>query len=326
MFQSLASFETIPLVVSVMGVAALVLMGQAAWGVFHEAKADTAINRRLKAQKKTGGSTDALMVTLRKQRGLTEDGEFALPVVWFNQLVTRSGVTFRPLQWGALALVAGVTVAAIVILRLGAPLMGLLAGVGVFALGPIVVLKVLGGQRMAKLSKQLPDALQIVTRSLEAGHPVPTAVSLVAREMPDPIGTEFGMAADEVAYGFSLSQAIQRMAMRAGDPDIELFAATVRLQEKTGGNLRELLQSNSETIRDRQTLRLKVRAASSEGRASAMILTAAPFIVVTGVHLMKPDFYGTVMHEKSFQYIVAGFGVWLVIGNLIMRQMINFKF
>ena len=100
----------------------------------------------------------------------------------------------------------------------------------------------------------------------------------------------------------------------------------MRLQEKTGGNLRELLQSNAETIRDRQTLRLKVRAASSEGRASAAILTAAPFIVVIGVNFLQPSFYGDVLHEPMFRYIVAGFGVWMLIGNLIMRQMINFKF
>ncbi|MEL6246248.1 MAG: type II secretion system F family protein, partial [Pseudomonadota bacterium] len=170
------------------------------------------------------------------------------------------------------------------------------------------------------------DALQIVVRSLEAGHPVPTAISLVAREMPDPVGGEFRIAADEMSYGVSLSTAIERLALRSGDPDVELFAATVRLQERTGGNLCDLLEASIDTIRDRQTLRLKVNAASSEGRASAMILTAAPFVVAGAIYLMKPDFYGSVIDDPTFQKILAGLGVWLAIGNLIMRRMINFRF
>jgi len=114
--------------------------------------------------------------------------------------------------------------------------------------------------------------------------------------------------------------------MRAGDEDIELFSATVRLQERTGGNLCDLLKTNAGTIRDRQTLRLKVKAASAEGRASAMILTAAPFVVMSGIHFIRPEFYGLVMHEKLFQYGLGGFFIWMVIGNFVMNRMINFRF
>ena len=167
--------------------------------------------------------------------------------------------------------------------------------------------------------------MQIACRSLEAGHPVATAIALVAREMPDPIGTEFGMAADEVSYGMSLTNAVQRMAERAGDPDIELFAATVRLQEKTGGNLTELLKALATTIRERQTMRLKVRAASSEGRTSAMILTAAPFMVMAAIHLLRPEFYSDVIGKPLIRYSFAGLFTWMFIGNMVMRKMINFK-
>ena len=111
---------------------------------------------------------------------------------------------------------------------------------------------------------------------------MPAAVNLVGREMPDPIGTEFGMAADEIAYGATLEQAVERMAERCQHPDVDLFAATVRLQERTGGNLTGLLKLNANTVRDRHKMRLKIKAASSEGRASAMILTSAP---VRGDHL-----------------------------------------
>ena len=195
----------------------------------------------------------------------------------------------------------------------------------IFMLAPMIGLNMVAGRRMKKMSEQLPDALQIVCRSLEAGHPVATAVSLVAREMPDPIGTEFGMAADEVSYGMSLTNAVQRMAERAGDPDVELFVATVRLQEKTGGNLCELLKANTTTIRERQTMRLKVKAASSEGRASAMILTSAPFIVMSGIHVLRPEFYGDVMDEPLVRVVFPVLFIWMAIGNFVMRKMINFK-
>ena len=115
------------------------------------------------------------------------------------------------------------------------------------------------------------------------------------------------------------------MAIRVQHPDIDLFAATVRVQEKTGGNLTGLLRANADTIRARQKMRLKVKAASSEGRASAMILTSAPFLVGIALHILTPDFYGEVIGEPIIQMGLGGFLLWMVIGNLVMRQMINFK-
>ncbi len=325
MLPEVSSASPVPIIVSVMFFAAIFLMVQAALGLFQQAKREHVMNRRLRV-KEQSATTDELMVELRKQRALDEDGNFILPVTWFNQLVTRSGLVFQPALWAGMAVAAAIIVTLGIGIRFDAWLIGVLAGIVVLLGGPVFILNHMGNRRCKKLSEQLPDALQIVTRSLEAGHPVPTAIALVAREMPDPIGTEFGMAADEISYGFSLANAIQRLAMRSADPDMELFAATVRLQEKTGGNLCELLKSNGETVRERQTLRLKVKAASAEGRASAMILTSAPFIVGFGVHFIQPDFYGYVLHERGFHYAMAGLGVWLLIGNVIMRNMINFKF
>ena len=155
--------------------------------------------------------------------------------------------------------------------------------------------------------------------------PVPAAVNLVGREMSDPIGTEFGMAADEIAYGATLEQAIERMAERCQHPDVDLFAATVRLQEKTGGNLTGLLKLNANTVRDRHKMRLKIRAASSEGRASAMILTSAPFLAITFIMIISPKFYGDVIDEPLVKYGLALVGFWIFLGNMIMRRMIDMR-
>jgi tight adherence protein B len=154
---------------------------------------------------------------------------------------------------------------------------------------------------------------------------VPTAISLVGREMVDPIGSEFGMAADEIAYGGTMQEAVERMSERCRHPDIDLFAATVRLQASTGGNLTGLLKLNASTVRERHKMRLKIKAASSEGRASAMILTSAPFIAVGFIMITSPHFYGDVIHELFVQIGLGVIGFWMFLGNLVMRNMINMK-
>jgi tight adherence protein B len=183
----------------------------------------------------------------------------------------------------------------------GAPLLG--------GVGPIFFLKFKAAARAQQLGFQLPQALEIIVRSLEAGHPVPTAINLVGREMNDPIGSEFGMAADEIAYGATMEQAIERMSERCQHPDVDLFAATVRLQEKSGGNLTGLLKLNASTVRERHKMRLKIKAASSEGRASALILTSAPFVAIGFILISSPHFYGDVIHEPVVKFGLSILGV-----------------
>lgn len=319
------SWERHVALAAIVGLAALALLVQSVVGLTGQVRTRQLMNRRLRFAEKTE-SVGELIVELRRQRALDEDGKFVLAIQWFNRLVTRSGLPFQPVRWMLASAVLAAGGGAVVYWRTemlaaaGAMMAALFVG------APLLTLVMLAGKRAKKLAQQLPDALQIVVRSLEAGHPVPSAIALVAREMPDPIGSEFGMAADEMAYGVSLTDAVERLAFRAGDPDVDLFAATVRLQERTGGNLCDLLSTNAETIRERQTLRLKVKAASAEGRASAMILTAAPFVVMGAIHLLRPQFYGLVADEPLFRHSLIGFGVWMLIGNVIMNRMINFRF
>ena len=321
----LADLDAKLLIPVVMGVTALFLAIQSVLSLFGQVRTQRIVNRRLQFKEKFAVHNEA-MIELRRRRGLDRDGNLSMSLRWLNRMIVRSGLRFTPLRWMMMSAGGASLLAAVAFIYLGGWLAGLIVFAIVFPSAPVLVIVYCASQRGRRLAAQLPDALQIVCRSLEAGHPVASAVGLVAREMPDPIGTEFGMAADEVSYGMALSVAIQRMAERAGDPDVELFAATVRLQEKTGGNLTELLKSNTNTIRERQTMRLKVRAASSEGRVSAMILTAAPFLVMAIIHLLRPEFYGRVIGDPLIQYGFAGLFVWLVIGNVVMNRMINFKF
>jgi len=304
--------------------AAVFTLGQGLWGLTRVATAKRKVNHRLKVVDRLASLAD-MVVELRKQRGLTADGSRRLKWPWLADLVVRSGLVYDPRRWALT--VAGMALGAAVLgfLVTKHPLGGLAGLVlGATAL-PILALKFIAGQRETKLVAQLPNALEIVVRSLEAGHPVPTAVALVGREMPDPIGSEFGMAADEIAFGSTLEQAIGRMADRCKQVDVDLFAATVRLQERSGGNLVGLLKMNARTVRERSKMRLKIKAASSEARVSAMILTAAPFAVGIMLQVIRPEFYGEVIGERSIQVGLAGLGVWMLLGILVMQRMVNFK-
>jgi tight adherence protein B len=304
--------------------AAVFTAAQAAIGLLTVATTKRKVNARIKAAEKIEG-VSALVLELRKQRGLSADGRRGERLAWLSNLIVASGLRYEPRKWILMtatgAVVVGICLAALTKI----PLLGLAAGLGAVLGGPVVVLRFKAGQRAKQLGSQLPQALEIIVRSLEAGHPVPTAVSLVGREMSDPIGSEFGMAADEIAYGTTLEQAVERMAERCQHPDVDLFAATVRLQERAGGNLAGLLKLNANTVRERHRMRLKIKAASAEGRASAMILTLAPFLALGTIMVISPGFYGDVIHERFVQIGLVVIGVWMFLGNLVMRRMIDMR-
>ncbi|GAA4762566.1 type II secretion system F family protein [Novosphingobium ginsenosidimutans] len=176
-----------------------------------------------------------------------------------------------------------------------------------------------------RMEEQFPLALDIFTRSLRAGHPIASAISLVTDEMSDPIGSEFGLVADEVAYGAELTDALLGMAERWDLDDMRMFVVSVSVQSETGGNLAEILQNLSNVIRARASLYMKVRALSSEGRMSAVMLTALPILTLVGLFAINPGFYLDVATDPIF---VIGFPALLVLyalGVLIIRRIVDLK-
>jgi tight adherence protein B len=302
--------------------AAVFLAAHAGSGLVRSGISRRAVNRRLATAERTG-SLGELVLELRKQRGLKEDGQGRTGFI--SDLILRSGVVYEPRKWLLYIIGLGIVTAAVVFLTTHKPLFAFPAGLVAAILGPFVYLSFLAKRRAKMLGTQLPNALEIVVRSLEAGHPVPTAINLVGRELPDPIGSEFGMAADEIAYGATLEQAVGNVAARCKHDDFDLFAATIRLQERSGGNLVGLLKMNAHTIRERQKMRLKIHAASSEGRASAMILTSAPIAAFAFLEIARPAFYGDVIHAQPVQIGLACLVGWMAVGNLVMNKMIDMK-
>ena len=280
-------------------------------------------NMRMKVLASADSQSDALN-KLRASRGIKHKKPVVRAMKWLDSMVVHSGLPLG--VFGIYAVIMGTGLALAIIVFLLKPeviFIGLGFVVGSFF--PVLVLMIMVKQRRSKAVRQLPEALDIIVRSLRAGHPVPVALELVAREMPDPAGSEFGMANDEITYGTGLGKALQRLAERVGHADYDLLAATIRLQERTGGNLGELLQTNAQMVRDRQKMRLKIKAASSEGRMSAMILNAAPILLYVSIQLVSPQFYGDVEGNPIVRNGLIGIAIWMVIGNLIMRKMINFR-
>jgi tight adherence protein B len=298
--------------------------GQAVWALVGARQAKRVVNKRLATVERTG-SLGELVVELRKQRGFTEDGRSIFSWAWFADLVIRSGVTVDPRRW-ALVIATLVLGGGFVGLFFTHNIFGALGGaLAAGVAGPLGYLAYRAGARAKALSLQLPNALEVMVRSLEAGHPIPTSISLVGREMPDPVGSEFGMAADEIAYGATLEQAVGRIADRCRHPDVDLFAASIRLQEKAGGNLTGLLKMLARTVRERHKMRLKIRAASSEGRMSAYILTAAPIVCFVFINVAQPGYYQGVLHARFIQIGLGVLAALLGAGNLVMRRMIDMR-
>jgi tight adherence protein B len=148
---------------------------------------------------------------------------------------------------------------------------------------------------------------------------------MVAREMPDPIGSEFGIVVDEITYGADLETALRNLYFRIGQDDLPLFVTAVAIQSSTGGNLGEILENLSSVIRDRFKMRRKIRALAAEGRASALILSSLPIVMFLIIQLVAPDFYATVWDIPLTKQALAVAAAWMGLGNFIMYRLVNFR-
>jgi tight adherence protein B len=281
------------------------------------------VNRRLELQQATGNRESAL-IQLKRERGLI-DAEGNATMGKLMQLIQQSGIGIGvrniAIAWAACALLAPVAAFA---LGHGEPLK-LLGAIAVGAVLPLFILKTIRDRRIKKFSEQFPDAIDIVVRSLKAGHPLPIAISLVAREMPDPVGTEFGVVSDELSFGLDLESAMRNMAQRVGQEDLPLFTTSIAIQATTGGNLASILEGLSKLIRDRFKMRRKIKAISSEARMSATVLLCLPFAIFVMVSAADPTYFDEARGKPLTTMVIIGSLCWMSIGVLVMRKMVNMK-
>ncbi len=197
----------------------------------------------------------------------------------------------------------------------------LLIGAGI----PMLFFQARAARKRKKMQDQFPVALDVFVRGLRAGHPIASALELLTAEMPDPIGSQFGIVVDEVTYGADLRDALTAMADRWDLEDMRMFVVSLSVQNETGGNLAEILENLSGVIRERASMMMKVRALSSEGRMTATMLTGLPVLAFTILFIGNPSFYLDVADDPAF---VPGYAVLLIlyaIGFYVIRRMIDLK-
>ena len=180
-------------------------------------------------------------------------------------------------------------------------------------------------KRISLFEEQLPDALDLMVRSLRVGHPINGAVSIVAREMRDPIGTEFGLIADEATYGMTVPDALERLASRVPVPDLRFVAIAVNIQATSGGNLAEILDGLSAVIRSRFKLFRKVRAITAEARWSGWFLSMFPVIALLLVQVVDPEYYDRVADHPLFIPGAVATFILLIANIIFMRVLVNIK-
>ncbi|MGE0339045.1 MAG: type II secretion system F family protein [Xanthobacteraceae bacterium] len=302
-----------------------ILLGEAAYLFFYNrASYRSQLNRRLRLMKHQA-NREQILVQLRRERSLTAAGTYTSAFTSLNRLVLQSGLKLgveKLLIVCAILFAAGFF--AVWMIRDNF----LQAAIGAAFCGfvlPLMFLRIKRGRRHKAFGEQFPDAIDIIVRSLKAGHPVPVAISMVAREMPDPIGSEFGMVSDEVTYGADLESAMRSLYFRVGQDDLPLFVTAVAIQGSTGGNLSEILQNLSAIIRLRFKMRRKVKALAAEGKYSAIILSGLPIAMFAILQTMTPNFYGAVWHIDFTKVVLACAGAWMLTGNYIMYRLVNFR-
>lgn len=295
-----------------------------------------AVNKRLEMIAH-GADQAAIAAKLRRDSlagSIDLPGALSGPGKRLEKMLRTSGLPYSPVQiaaWMAMAACSILLVALAAVVLAGIALtLGVVVMVATFAgvVGvalPLLVFARKADRRHKKLTEQFPVALDIFVRGLRAGHPVASALDLLTREMADPIGSEFGLAVDEVTYGADLRDALQNMAERCDLDDMRMFVVSLAIQNETGGNLAEILENLSKVIRERASMAMMVRALSSEGRMTGTILTALPLLAFTALFLLNPAFYLDVAADPAF---LPGFAALMLLyftGFFTIRRMVDLK-
>ena len=300
---------------------------------FSGPNAAKALKRRIESVKERHGEMSGFIAQaqVRKMFGQNEgrlEGYASSLIPRPALLRKRLEMTGREITLGKYALFClglAAVVATLAFLR-GAPislavLFGLAIGIGL----PHFIVSRMIKRRILKFNANFPDAIDLMVRGLRSGLPITETLGIVSGEIPGPVGIEFRSVADKMKIGVTMEAALQDTADRLGTPEFQFFVITLAIQRETGGNLAETLSNLSDVLRKRAQMKLKIKAMSSESKASAYIVGALPFIVFTLVFMISPDYMKDFFVDPRL--IVAGIGgiIWMGIGGLIMAKMVSFE-
>jgi tight adherence protein B len=205
-------------------------------------------------------------------------------------------------------------------------MLSLMSGVAIGVTLPSIVVSSRGKARAKLFLKDLPDAIDLIVRSVKSGLPISEAIHAIARDLTGPAADEFTRISDQIQIGVPLDAALNKSVQRLGLTDYSFLAVSLSITQETGGNLSEALSNLSRLLRSRQQMHLKIRALSSEARASAMIIGALPFVVMASLLILNPNYINTLFEEETGHTILYLSGLSMALGFGVMAKMVRFDF
>lgn len=257
-----------------------------------------------------------------------EERQKAKEKVTLRIRLQRAGLDVTPKAFWVASVVSGVVIAVFVFISAPGmtPLLPAAAGfIGMFG-APRWVLNQLTKRRYNKFLAEFANAIDVIVRGVKSGLPLNECLKIISTESPSPIREEFIELVEQQRVGVPLSDAFERMMTRLPLPEVKFFSIVIAIQQQAGGNLSEALGNLSTVLRDRKKMQAKVKALSAEAKASAWVLGALPFIVMTMVYLTTPDYISILFRTKVGNFLLLCAGVWMTCGLLVMKKMINFKY
>lgn len=283
------------------------------------------VNRRLEMLEK-GSRREEVLDQLRKEMQQHMDSKTIPLYSLLSEKAQKAAIAFTPKQ--LIMLMGGVAVLAFFGLTVGTetepPVRALISvGIGIGAIYFWVSSK--AGKRMGMIEEQLPDAIELMVRSLRVGHPFSNAISIVSKEIQDPLASEFGVIADESAYGRDVGEALKDMAERLDMQDLRFLAVAVTIQQQSGGNLAEILAGLAKVIRARFRLFRRVKAITAEAKWSGKFLSAFPIVALIVINVSDPHYYDDVKDHAMFIPACFLVGIFLALNLFVMRVLTDIK-
>ena len=283
------------------------------------------VNRRLEMLEK-GAGREQVLEQLRKEMSQHMKSRSIPLYAILADKAQKANIAFTP---GQLVMVMGIlTVVAFFLLTFGtgAALAVRLVISIVMGVGAVFVwVNNTAKKRMALIEEQLPDAVELMVRSLRVGHPFSAALQIVAKEVPDPLGTEMGVISDEAAYGRDVGEALKSMAERMDMQDLRFLAVSVTIQQTSGGNLAEILDGLAKVIRARFKLFRRVKAITAEAKWSGMFLSGFPIVALVMINVIQPNYYDDVKETAVFIPACLVVAAFLVVNVFVMKALVNIK-
>jgi len=283
------------------------------------------VNRRLEMLNK-GAAREQVLEQLRKEMQQHMKSRSIPLYSLLAEKAQKAAIAFTPRQ--LIMLMGGLAVVAFIGLTVGTETDPILRAVASVAIGVSAVFFWVNSKakkRMTMIEEQLPDAVELMVRSLKVGHPFSSAITIVSKEIEDPLATEFGIIADQSAYGRDVGESLKEMAERLDMQDMRFLAVAVTIQQQSGGNLAEILAGLATVIRARFRLFRKVKAITAEAQWSGKFLSAFPLLCLIGLLVNDPTYYDSVLDHEYFIPACFTVGIMLAINLFVMRKLTNIK-